>query len=135
MPGASHGGQGLDQFLLADEGNLPAPLGEQGCWFCQAIPVPPMRLLIGRHSIVLNQDTLLYPHHLDANHRNDYSEILAEMVPHPKRTDVWGLKNVSGQTWKTVPPAGGTIEVPSGRSVSLVPGLRIRFGPSEGTVL
>ena len=60
---------------------------------------------------------------------------MAEMVPHPSRADVWGLKNVSGQAWTTVPPAGASVEVPSGRSVSLVPGLRIRFGASEGTVL
>jgi len=126
---------GAENFL-ADEGDLPGPLGEQKCWFCHEVPVPPMRLIFGRHSIVLNQDTLLYPHHLDANRRNDYSEIMAEMVPHPTRPDVWGLKNVSGQTWKTVPPAGAPIvEVASGRSVSLVPGLRIRFGPSEGTVM
>ena len=95
-----------------------------------------MRLLLGRSSVVLNQDTLLYPHHLDANRRNDYSEVWAEMVPHPKRADIWGLKNVSGQNWSTTPPSGAPIvEVPSGRSVSLVPGLRIRFGPSEGAVL
>jgi hypothetical protein len=90
---------------------------------------------VGRHSIVLNQDTLLYPHHFDANRRNDYSEVWAEMVPHPKRPDVWGLKNTSSQTWSTVPPSGAPMEVASGRSVSLVPGLRIRFGASEGTVM
>jgi hypothetical protein len=61
---------------------------------------------------------------------------MAEMVPHPKRPDVWGLKNVSGQTWTTIPPSGAPlVEVASGRSVSLVPGLRIRFGASEGTIL
>jgi hypothetical protein len=95
-----------------------------------------MRLLIGRHSIVLNQDTLLYPHHFDVNRRNDYSEVWAEMVPHPKRPDVWGLKNVSGQNWTSTPPSGAPVlEVTSGRSVSLVPGLRIRFGTAEGTVV
>src|SRR5476651_167950 len=125
---------GAENFL-ADEGDQPVPLVQQACWFCHEVPAPPMRLLLGRHSIVLNQDTLLYPHHLDANRRNDYSEVMAEMVPHPKRPDIWGLKNVSGQTWKTVPPTGAAVDVVSGRSVSLVPGLRIRFGANEGTVL
>jgi DNA-binding helix-hairpin-helix protein with protein kinase domain len=126
---------GAENFL-AGEGDLPGAVGEPKCWFCHEVPVPPMRLLVGRHSIVLNQDTLLYPHHLDANRRNDYSEVWAEMVPHPKRPDVWGLKNVSGTNWSSVPPSGAPIvEVASARSVSLVPGLRIRFGPSEGTVI
>ena len=112
------------------------PLAAQTCWFCHQQPVPPLRLLVARHSIVLDQDTLLFPHHLDPNRRNDYSEVLAEMVPHPKRIDVWGLKNTSGQTWTSVAPSSGSqVEVASGKSVSLLPGLRIRFGSSEGTVL
>jgi D-lyxose ketol-isomerase len=58
------------------------------------------------------------------------------MVPHPVKSDVWGLKNTSGQTWMSVAPSSGSqIEVASGKSVSLLPGLRIRFGASEGTVL
>lgn len=125
---------GAENFLT-NEGDLPEPLMEQECWLCREITIPPMRLRLGHHSIVMNQDTLLYPHHLDANRRNDYSEILAEMVPHPKRTNVWGLKNVSPQTWTSISPSGTSVEVASGRSVSLVPGLRIRFGSMEGTVL
>jgi DNA-binding helix-hairpin-helix protein with protein kinase domain len=126
---------GAENFL-ADEGDQAAPLAAQSCWFCHEQPVPPMRLLVARHSIVLNQDTLLFPHHLDPNRRNDYSEVHAEMVKHPTKADVWGLKNVSGQTWTTVPPSGGSVvEVATGKSVSLIPGLRIRFGASEGTIL
>ncbi|MCE0484001.1 MAG: hypothetical protein LV479_07170 [Methylacidiphilales bacterium] len=125
---------GAENFLT-DEGDLPRPLLEQHCWYCQEVTIPPMRLRLGNHSIVLNQDTLLYPHHLDVNRRNDYSEIMAEMVPHPKRPDIWGLKNVSAHSWSTIPPAGNPVEVVTGKSVSLVPGLRIRFGNVEGTVL
>ncbi len=124
------------EMFLTDEGDNPEPLAQQNCWFCHEVPAPPMRLIIGRHAIVLNQDTLLYPHHLDANRRNDYSEIWAEMVPHPSRPEIWGLKNVSGQTWTTIAPSGGsTIEIPSGKSVSLLPGLRIGFQTAEGTVM
>jgi len=124
------------EIFLTDDGDSPKPLAPQSCWFCHEAPAPPMRLLLGRHSMVLNQDTLVYAHHLDANRRNDYSEIMAEMVPHPSRPDIWGLKNTSGQTWTTVPPAGTpTVEVPSGRSVSLIPGLRIHFGTAEGMIV
>jgi DNA-binding helix-hairpin-helix protein with protein kinase domain len=126
---------GAENFL-ADEDDQAVPLAAHICWFCHNQPVPPLRLIIGRHSIVLNQDTLLYAHHLDPNRRNDYSEVHAEMVKHPTKPDVWGLKNVSGQTWTTVPPSGGSVmEVATGKSVSLLPGLRIRFGASEGAVL
>jgi serine/threonine protein kinase len=126
---------GAENFL-DDEGDKAVSLAAQTCWFCHQQPMAPMRLLVARHSIVLNQDTLLFPHHLDPNRRNDYSEVLASMAPHPSKSDVWGLKNTSGTTWMSVAPSSGSqLEVASGKSVSLIPGLRIRFGPSEGTVI
>ncbi len=121
--------------FLTNEGDLAPSLVDQPCWCCGEVTIPPLRLKLGDHSIVLNQDTLLYPHHLDVNRRNDYSEILAEIVPHPTRPDIWGLRNVSTQTWTSFPPTGASVEVPSGRSVSLVPELRILFGKVEGTVM
>ena len=33
------------------------------------------------------------------------SEVLGQMVPHPKKSDVWGLKNTSGATWMSVAPS------------------------------
>jgi len=60
---------------------------------------------------------------------------MAEMAPHPSRTDIWGLKNVSAATWNSFSPNGASVPVPSGRSVILMPGLRVRFGNVEGTVL
>jgi DNA-binding helix-hairpin-helix protein with protein kinase domain len=124
---------GAENFLTHD-GETPVPIADQPCWACGEIPIPPMRLRLGTHSVVLNQDTLLYAHHLAANRRNDYSEIMAEMVPHPKKPDVWGLKNVSPQTWVSTGPSGASAEVATGRSVSLIPGLRIRFGSVEGVI-
>ena len=125
---------GAENFL-SDEGDLPGPVPDQECWACHQIMSPPLRLRLGHHVVILNQDTILYAHHVDANRRNDYSQIMAQMVPHPKRSDVWGLKNVSAQTWVSHPPVGQTVEVPSGRSVSLVSGLQLRFGNTEGVVL
>lgn len=126
---------GAENFL-SDESDLPGPIPEQECWFCREVMPPPLRMRMGNHNtIVLNQDTVLYAHHLDVNRRNDYTEIMAEMVPHPKRADVWGLRNVSPHVWTSIPPAGESVEVPTGRSVSLISGLRIRFGNIEGLVL
>jgi serine/threonine protein kinase len=125
---------GAENFLTS-ESDLAKTVIDQQCWQCAEVTIPPLRLRLGNHSIVLNQDTLLYAHHLDVNRRNDYSEVMAEMVPHPKRPDIWGLKNISAQNWTGYPPTGAALEVPPGRSVSLMPGLRIRFGNVEGTVL
>jgi DNA-binding helix-hairpin-helix protein with protein kinase domain len=125
---------GTENFL-PDSGNLPGPLPEQECWSCHEMLPSPLRLRLVHHAVVLNQDTLLFAHHLDANRRNDFSQIMAEMAPHPSRTDIWGLKNVSAATWNSFSPNGTSVPVPSGRSVILMPGLRVRFGNVEGTVL
>jgi len=125
---------GAENFLPS-EGERHAAMPEQRCWACQEVVTFPRRLLLGRHSMALNPDTLLYPHHLDANRRNDYSEVWAEMVSHPSKPDIWGLKNLSGTTWTILPQSGASIQVKSGRSVSLLPGLRMRFGAMEGTVI
>jgi len=125
----------LAENFLSDEGDLPGPVPEQECWSChQPLPLP-VRLRIGHQTVVLNQDTLLYPHHLDPSRRNDYSEVMAEVAQHPSRPDVWGLKNLSQQSWTSQPPSGNSVEVPQGRSVSLVPGLHIRFGNTDSVVL
>jgi DNA-binding helix-hairpin-helix protein with protein kinase domain len=125
---------GAENFLTHD-GEGPAPVADPPCWACGEIPIPPMRLRLPTHSVVLNQDTLLYAHHLDEDRRNDYTEVMAEMVPHPQKPNVWGLKNISQQTWVSTGASGKGVEVATGRSVSLVPGLRIRFGNVEGTIV
>ena len=123
------------EIFLSDEGDQPGPVPAQKCWCCQSIPIPPLRMRLGHHAVILNENTKLFAHHLDASRRNDYREVMAEMVPHPKKMDVWGLKNISAKTWTSISPTGGSVEVPTGRSVSLVPGLRIRFNNVEGVVL
>ncbi len=125
---------GAENFLSSDD-DASAALKEHRCWSCQEILLPPLRLMIGRHAVALNMDTVLYPHHLDPNRRNDYSEVIAEVAPHPTRANVWGFKNISVHPWTVTPPSGASIKVEPGRSVSIVPGLRIDFGASEGTVI
>jgi DNA-binding helix-hairpin-helix protein with protein kinase domain len=124
---------GAENFI-GPEGNLPGSVGEQKCWSCQEVVAPPLRLLVEEHAIALNRDTVLYAHHLDPDRLNDYSEIWAEVVPHPTRPHVWGLKNISTQTWTILPPSGVAVEVAPDRSVSLAPGLTIDFGKVEGAV-
>ena len=125
---------GAESFL-SDFGNSPGPLPKQDCWRCHQ-PLPhPLRIRLSQHAVVLNQNTVLYAHHLDAHQRNDFSQVMAEMAPHPTREELWGLKNLSSCSWTSHSPGGATAVVPSGRTVAIVPGLRLRFGNVEGTVL
>ena len=105
------------------------------CWSCQRRFRLPFRIRIGRSVIVLNHNTELYPHHLDDQRVYDFSAPVAAVTAHPTQAGVWGLRNLSGESWffQTVYDASPT-EVSPGRAVPLADGLRIHFGSSEAVV-
>lgn len=103
------------------------------CWSCRTLVQLPFRIKIGRDTIViLNHDTKLYPHHLGDSY--DFSRPIAEVVRHPQDPSVWGLKNLSPQSWTSVGGDGTNKEVAAGRSVTLAVGTRVQFGPAEGEI-
>lgn len=121
-----------ENFYDAD--SLRAGSGPVRCWSCtREVPLP-ARMRIGKHVIMLNHDTRLYPHHVDDARLYDFSQPVAAMAQHPTNAQVWGLKNLSAERWQTVLADGTAREVEPGRSVSLAVGTKIRFGQAEGEV-
>lgn len=117
-----------DAAALRDGSGKPGP-----CWACGvALSLPP-RIRIGRHVVLLNHDTQLFPHHLDDQRLYDFSRPAAAMAQHPGDPRVWGLKNLSGEKW-VIAARDGARDVPPGRSVTLTSGTRIHFGRTEGEV-
>jgi serine/threonine protein kinase len=105
------------------------------CWSCHASIQMPYRLRVGRALIMLNHDTRLFPHHLDEQRPNDFSQPVAEVTVHPQHADIWGLKNLSEQKWSFSSGADPRpSEVLPGRSLRLDNGMRINFGKLEGEV-
>lgn len=104
-------------------------LSPQNCWSCQK-PLPEvMRLqFTPKKFVVLNPQTKLYPHHLDTSRTYDFSEVWAELVQHPQNPNIWGLKNLSPNVWKTTPANGEMKPVTSDRSVVLALETQIDFG-------
>ncbi|HSI84931.1 MAG: serine/threonine protein kinase [Candidatus Methylacidiphilales bacterium] len=108
---------------------------ESICWGCGCELTVPFRLCVGRQTVVLNQDTRIFTHHVDPRKRNDFSTPVAELAQHPVRPEVWGLKNLSNTKWTTLGPNGKRLEVDPGRSVSIAYNTRIHFGTSEGVIV
>lgn len=99
------------------------------CWSCQAAVRWPLRLVLnGKHVVMLNHDTKLYPHHLDPNRSHDFSEAAATVQRHPTDPSVWGLKNLTAGKWTAAGREGSMNDVPAGRSVTLARGLKLNFG-------
>ena len=97
----------------------------KGCWACPSPLRLPPRLRIERDDVVmLNHDTLLYPHHLDAERSYDFDGPVAEVTQHPQNPRIWGLRNRSAQRWTGQKADGQINDVEPGKSVILSPGLR-----------
>ena len=105
------------------------------CWACAARRRLPPRMRIDRDDVVmLNHDTLLYPHHLDPQRTYDFGAPVAEVTQHPQNPQLWGLRNRSAQKWVGQNADGQVNEVEPGSAVSLSSGLRIQFGNRQGEV-
>ena len=99
-------------------------------------PCPP-RIRIGRQLVLLNHDTVLFPHHLDEARLYDFSRPAAAVTRHPRDPQVWGLQNLTAEKWTVAArdgAGGGTRDVPPGRSVTVASGTRIHFGRVEGEI-
>ncbi len=122
-------GCGAENFFDLEQSSQPA-----SCWACRRALTPPPALHIGKQVVMLNHDTRLYPHHLDGQRRYDFSQPVAEVTRHPTNPDIWGLKNLSGSKWVSTPGGGQVSDVEPGRSVTIAPGTRLRFGKVEGEI-
>ena len=83
---------------------------------------------------MLNHDTLLFPHHVDEEKKYDFSQAVASVTGHPQDPAIWGLKNLSPQTWSTTNKKGEIKDVLPGQSVTLAIGTTINFGHIEGEI-
>lgn len=112
---------------LTDDG---VPLGP--CWSCGSVLRPPVRLRFGPRVLVLNAGTRVTGHHLRRDY--DYGDTVAEVVAHPQRPDLWGLRNATASTWRVTGPDGQEQDVDPGRSIGLVPGVSLRIGGAVATI-
>ncbi|MEN3326516.1 MAG: eukaryotic-like serine/threonine-protein kinase [Acidobacteriota bacterium] len=104
------------------------------CWSCaRQLRLPP-RVRIGKNFVMLNHDTLLFAHHVNEEKKYDFTQPVAAVTKHPVDPEIWGLKNVSMQTWSTTNQKGEVKDVSPGRSVTLALGTRINFGHTEGEI-
>jgi eukaryotic-like serine/threonine-protein kinase len=105
------------------------------CWNCQAPIRLPFRIRTAKGIVMLNHDTSLYPHHVDDQRMYDFSAPIATVTPHPNQVGLWGLTNVSGQSW-FVQTAGNPVplEVIPGKTAALASATRINFGKGAGEI-
>ncbi|HZK94131.1 MAG TPA: hypothetical protein VFC67_07980 [Prolixibacteraceae bacterium] len=104
------------------------------CWSCRKPTTLPPRLKVGKFLIMLNADTMLYPFHVDNSIGCEYSNQIAKVSQHPTNKNLWGLQNLSKDKWTVMTAEGAITEVMSGKNVSLINGIKINFGKTEGEI-
>jgi serine/threonine protein kinase len=125
---------GANVFIEPD-GRDTAP-----CWSCGTTTPTAARFPrlvidpdIERRVVALNVGRRLFDHHLGPR-RYNYRSVAGQVIRHPRFPDVTGLRNLSALTWTSRVNDGTVLTVPPGRSVTIAPGTRIRFGPAEAVV-
>ncbi|EFH80217.1 protein kinase domain-containing protein [Ktedonobacter racemifer] len=118
-----------DVTVLKQNNGKPNP-----CWHCQKAVILPYRLRLNDHIIMLNHDTVLFPHHIDRKSKWDFSRPVAQVNQHPSNPQMWGLKNLSLEKWVLTKVDGSKQDVEPGRNAPLVAGSKINFGDGEGEI-
>jgi DNA-binding helix-hairpin-helix protein with protein kinase domain len=104
------------------------------CWSCAQQVILPYRIRIESHIIMLNEDTKLYPHHINRQKKWDFSQPVAQVNRHPTDRNRWGLKNVSSERWVITKPDGTKQDVAVGQNAPLAVNVKINFGNAEGEI-
>ncbi|MCB9551087.1 MAG: protein kinase [Myxococcales bacterium] len=111
----------------------PASTGRGArCWRCRQPLVLPPRMRFEGRVVLLNHSTRLHARHVGDSGEDD--PVVAEVVPHPQRPGVFGLRNLGREGWTLARPDGSVAEVPPGRAAALEGGNRIHFGRATGTI-
>ncbi len=108
------------------------------CWNCGHVMGSVPRLELGEGGrgglVVLNAGTELHPHHTERR-RYDFSTATAQVVAHPQRPDVWGLRNLTARSWAAQTTDGKEWTVEPGRSVRIAADTVIDLGSVQARIV
>ena len=106
--------------------------GSKHCWSCRKPLALPPRIKIEDAVILLNRATRLFGYHVGSTRDDDTP--IAEVVQNPRRSGLFGLRNLGAEKWTLTKPDGAVIDVPPGRAAPILDGNRIHFGQRTGEV-
>ncbi len=122
---------GGENFLSFDS---PYSIKSKKCWNCKESLTRPFRLLIDDKIIVLNQNTIIYSHHIE-NKKVDFNNVLAMVNPHPEKQGLWGLKNTGNVTWKSLNKRGNSRMIKNGYTIAIEEGLTLDINGKKARII
>ena len=108
------------------------PPGGKRCWSCRKPLALPPRIKMEDTVILLSPATRLLGYHVGSTRDDDTP--IAEVVQNPRRSDLFGLRNLGTEKWTLTKPDGAVVDVPPDRAAPILDGNRINFGQRTGEV-
>jgi hypothetical protein len=94
----------------------------------------PLRLDLGKYSVPLFPGTKLYACHTkDAN--DDYTTVTGEVIMNKNNPTLWGIKNLSGDSWYMTPTAGDSKIIGNDSIVPIASNLEVQFKGISGRII
>lgn len=100
------------------------------CWNCQNTMQIPVKIVIGRSMILLNQNTRLSHHNIYGDY--DIDSYVGSVVQNPKNPSLWGIRNDDKVNWTYEKADGTQIPIEPGRTAAIAPGAKIHFADTVG---
>ena len=100
------------------------------CWNCQGSISVPVKLKVGKNTVLLNKNTRIMRHHIYGDY--DMDTPVGSVVQNPKNPDLWGIRNEDKVNWTYEKADGTQIPIEVGRSAGIAPGVKIHFTDEIG---
>jgi hypothetical protein len=102
------------------------------CWSCKTSISPPPRLNIKKQVVMLNQNSVIFAHHIHGNF--DFLNIAGRLSQHPSQPGKWGLTNLTKDNWTFIKANNETQIIEPSKTAPLISGAKINFGAAEGVI-
>jgi serine/threonine protein kinase len=93
----------------------------------------PLNLAVGNYLIPLFPNVKLYACHTRA-YNDDYSVVTGEVVMNKNDPSIWGIKNLSGDSWFMTPENGEGKNIENNSVIPIALNLNIQFKEITGTI-
>jgi hypothetical protein len=94
----------------------------------------PLRLVLGNYKVPLFPGVKLYACHTRGN-SDDYSTITGEVIMNKNNPSLWGIKNLSGDSWYMTPENGDDKNIENGSVIPITSNINIQFKEITGKII
>jgi hypothetical protein len=94
----------------------------------------PLRLELGKYHVPLFPDVKLYACHTRGGN-DDYTAVTGEVIMNKNNPALWGIKNLSGDSWFIKPENGEGKNIENGSVIPIASNLNIQFKEITGKII